>query len=716
MIKSPVKKRRLKKKRESEPTGAPASPGEFFNRELSWLKFNQRVLAQAQAEDLPLLERVKFLGIFISNLDEFFMNRVGGLKKKASKSSTAMSPDGLSVQQQLHDIRVDAARLVKEHKRCYAEQVRPALKKQGIALLAWKELAPAELEFAKDYFQRNVFPILTPQAVDPGHPFPFISNLSVSFGVTVRHPDRDEQLFARVKIPSVLPQLIRLDTGEFPAEVRLIPLSAIIQHNLDALFPGMVVQAVMPFRVTRNGELDVDEYEAEDIVELIEEELKERKFARIVRLEHAENPDPFILQLLKDEIELVDDDVYESLGELDLLCLRELSEINLPKLKLEPWYGVTPPALADEEANIFTILRSQDVFVHHPYESFNASVERFLRTAVDDPRVLAIKMTLYRAGDKSSLVPLLARAAEQDKQVVVLIEVKANFDEARNIRLAQRLEDAGVHVMYGVVGLKTHAKVVLAIRQESDGIRSYAHIGSGNYNSSTARLYTDVGLLTSNREICDDLVELFHFLTGRSLKRNYNRLLVAPSTMKERIIQHIESEIANHAKGLPAGIIAKVNSLEDTGTCRALTRAAEAGVPVQLIVRGICCLKPSESGKARSPRVVSVIGRFLEHSRIFYFRNAAATEIEGDFYLSSADWMHRNLHRRVEVAVPLTDRSVKERCWEILQLMLHDKQQAWELTASGEYIRLVPKESEAQELSSQQNLMKLSKERSRISL
>jgi polyphosphate kinase len=712
--KSTAKKRRLKK-REPEAQASPAYPGEFFNRELSWLQFNSRVLAEAQDETNPLLERIKFLTIFTSNLDEFFMNRVGGLKQKVSASLVAMSPDGLPVQQQLAEIRAAVTKLVHQQSRCYTESLRPALEQNNIFLLAWDQLTDSERTQAKTYYQSNVFPILTPQAVDPGHPFPFISNLSISLGVTVRHPDRDEQLFARVKIPAMLPQVLRLETGEFAGSFRLVSLATVIEHNLGTLFPGMVVQTVMPFRITRNAEIDVDDYETEDLVELIEEELRERKFARVVRLEHGSNPDPVMLRFLMEEIELVEDDVYESLVDIDLLCLKEVSDLNIPKLKVDPWFGVTPPALSDEEANIFTTIRSGDVLVHHPYESFGASVERFLRTAVDDPRVVAIKMTLYRAGERSSLVPLLIRAAEKDKQVVCLIEVKAHFDEARNIRLAQTLEDAGVHVMYGVVGLKTHGKVILVVRQESEGIRCYAHLGSGNYNSSTARLYTDIGLFTCNPEICEDLVELFHFLTGRSLKRDYRKILVAPSIMKERLLKLVEREILNHQQGLPAGIIVKINSLEDTGMCRAITKAASVGVPIELIVRGICCLKPFEASQGPGPKVVSIVGRFLEHSRIFYFRNGAPDPVDGEMFISSADWMHRNLHRRVEIAAPLLDRGNREKCLEILQVMLKDQKQAWDLLPDGTYVRRVgPADSSV--LSSQQQLMKLSKERVRTVL
>lgn len=710
----PAVKKRKRKSAQVDTSTAHLHPGELFNRELSWLQFNKRVLAEAQDSLNPLLERVKFLTIFSSNLDEFFMNRVGGLKQKASSILAGLASEGNSIESQLREIRALATSLVREQNQYYVESLCPALENAGIFLLTWDRLTEAERIQARAFFQRSVFPILTPQAVDPGHPFPFISNLSLSLGVTVRHPERDEQLFARVKVPTVIPQTFRLETGEFPGAFRFISLANVIQHNLESLFPGMVVQNVMPFRITRNADIDIDDYETEDIVELIEEELRERKFARIVRLEHGANPDPIMLRFLMEEIELAEDDIYECIVDMNFLCLREIAELNMPKLKVDPWYGVTPSVLNDEDQSIFSIIRNGDILVHHPYESFGASVERFLRTAVEDPRVLAIKMTLYRSGDRSSLVPLLVRAAEQDKQVVCLIEVKAHFDEARNIRLAQTLEDAGVHVMYGVMGLKTHAKVILVVRQEPEGIRCYSHIGTGNYNSSTARLYTDLGLFTCNSEICEDLVELFHLLTGRSLKRDYRKLLVAPTTMKESLLKRIDLEIQNHQKGLPSGILVKVNSLEDEVMCRAIKVAVEAGVPCEFIVRGICCLKPVEDLQSNSPRVVSVVGRFLEHSRVFYFRNGAADPVDGEFFISSADWMHRNLHRRVEIAVPLLDKATREKCWELLQLSLHDQRQGWDLLADGSYVRRTA-EVEKGALSSQQQLMKLSKEKARLS-
>jgi polyphosphate kinase len=667
------------------------------------------VLAQAQNPKMPLLERVKFLTIFTSNLDEFYGNRIGGLKKRLDSWGLASSA-GVSVGQQLDTIRSRLVEIVALHEHTYQQVLLPELVKNKVSLLTWKQLSEMEQASARQYFSANIFPILTPLAVDPGHPFPFLSNLSLSLGLIVKHPERGEELFARVKIPTALPQLIRLETGEYPDEFRLISISHIVQANVEALFPGMIVQSVMPFRITRNSEIDVDDLDTDDIVQLVEEELRERKFANIIRLEHGPNADPKILKFLMQEIELTDRDVYESQAALDSLILKELGDINLPSLKMEPWTPVPAPQLADDDANMFGIIRKSDVLVHHPYESFTGSVEKFLATAADDPRVLAIKMTLYRAGDSSALVPLLIRAAENEKQVVCLIEVKASLDEARNIKLAQTLEDAGVHVVYGVVGLKTHAKAILVVRREADGVCCYAHIGSGNYNATTARVYTDVSLFTAHKGICDDLVELFHFLTGRSLKRSYNHLLVAPSSFKERLLALIDREVDNHRQGLPAHIIIKANSLEDAACCKALRHAAEVGVSVDLLIRGICCLKPLQLAGGMMPRVVSVVGRFLEHSRIFYFRNGQEDPLNGEIYISSADLMVRNLHRRVEVAVPLYDRCTRERCFEILTTMIHDSRTGWELQPDGTYMLLASK-SRGDLQGSQELLMRLARER-----
>jgi polyphosphate kinase len=710
MVSSSVKKRRRAGRKKLDPTLAFLTTDEFFNRELSWIEFNKRVLFQASNPGIPLLERVRFLSICTSNLDEFFMNRVGSLKQKLE--ATRGMP-GMSVEPEkfLKRIRVAVNDLVKQQDEILETHLRPSLEQNGVRIVSWNSLTSGEQATATAFFHSNIFPVLTPQAVDPGHPFPAISNLSLSLGIILRHPDKSEELFARVKIPTVIPQLFHLEakSGE---HVRVITTADVILHNLDALFPGMIIESVLPFRITRNSELDLDEYETEDLVESIAEGLRERKFAQAVRLEHGPRPNQTIIKFLMEEVGLCEDDVYLSTSSMEQLAIKEICEVGIPYLRYEPWVPVLPPHFQDEDTNIFSIIRAGDVLVHHPYESFTGSVERFLRAAVDDPKVLAIKMTLYRAGDNSSLIPLLIKAAEQDKQVVCLIEVKASLEEARNIRHAQFLEDAGVHVMYGVVGLKTHAKLILISRQENDAIQCYGHISTGNYNPTTARVYTDLGLFTCDKGICDEMVELFHFLTGRSLKRDYDRLLVAPMTLKERLHTLIEAEIANHEKGLPAHIIIKANSLEDTAICRALSKAAQAGVPIDLLIRGICCLRPVVKNGVCNPRVVSIVGRFLEHSRIYYFRAGEEDPMAGPLYISSADPMYRNLHRRVEVAVPIQDMQARLRCWEVLSAALHDSIAGWDLLPDGQYVLRRPEEKTLA-MSSQELLMKLSKDRAR---
>ena len=714
MVQSSTKRRRKIKARRSQSPIAFVTSDEFFNRELSWIEFNRRVLTQAHNASCPLLERVRFLTICTSNLDEFFMNRVGGLQQKID-AIKGQGLTGLSAEPEklLKQIKTSVSELISTQDQILEHELKPSLSQNGIRLVGWKELSSAERQTANTYFQTSIFPVLTPQAIDPGHPFPAISNLSISLGILLNHPDRDEELFARVKIPTVLPQLFPLEpkSGE---HFRAISTTEIIRNNLSALFPGMLIQDVLPFRITRNSELDVDEYEADDLVESIAEGLKERKFAQVVRLEHGPSPSTPILRYLMEEVGISDDEVYLSVSAMEFATLKEVAEVGIQHLKFENWTPVTPAQLVDEEANIFSVIRAGDILVHHPYESFTGSVERFLRAAVEDPKVLSIKMTLYRAGDNSSLIPLLIKAAENDKQVVCLIEVKASFDEARNIRHAQLLENAGVHVMYGVVGLKTHAKLILVARQENDSIRCYGHLGTGNYNSTTARFYTDLGLFTCDKTICDDMVELFHFLTGRSLKRDYKALLVAPVALKEKLHALIEREIENHKKGLPAHILIKANSLEDTSTCRELSRAAQAGVPIDLIIRGICCLKPTITNGVMNPRVTSIVGRFLEHSRLYYFRNGSSDPLGGSMFMSSADPMYRNLHRRVEVAAPILDIQARLRCWEILTACLYDSVSGWDLQPNGSYLLRKPEEQTVA-LSSQDLLMKISKDRARSS-
>jgi polyphosphate kinase len=535
----------------------------------------------------------------------------------------------------------------------------------------------------------------------------------------LHHPERGENLFARVKVPEVLPKWIQVGAAANPAgtaagQLRYVSLHALIRQNLPDLFPDMAIVDVMPFRLTRNADIERDEEETDDLREMMEEELKQRRFARVVRLEHGPDPNPWILQFLMSELELTEDDVYELPAELDYDDLKVIADVNIPRLRYEPWTPVVPQRLADEDTDIFAIVRSGDVLVHHPYESFNASVERFINTAAADPKVLALKMTLYRTSEVSPFVAALVRAAEAGKQVACLIELKARFDEARNMVFAGALEKAGVHVLYGIVGLKTHTKTALVVREEPDCIRCYAHIGTGNYHAQTAKLYTDLGLLTCDPDVTRDVVELFHYLTGRSLKRNYRRLLVAPVNMRDRVLELIARE-GEHAKaGRPAAIVAKMNALEDRKVCAALYQASQAGVSIDLIVRGFCTLRPGVKGLSETIRVRSIIGRFLEHSRIFYYRNGAADPVDGEFYIGSADWMSRNLSARVEAVTPIDKRPPRERLWGILQLMLNDRRQAWVMDADGQYTQLRPQDG-GDEVGTQQALMNLAKQEAVVS-
>lgn len=656
----------------------------YFNRELSWLKFNARVLHEAVDDRTPLLERLKFLGIFTSNLDEFFMKRVGGLKRQVQAQVGALSVDGLTPAQQLVEIRSACLPMLDLQAKTFTEVIRPALAQNNVHLLTWPDLTTEEQEFAQTYYRQNVFPVLTPMAVDPGHPFPFLSNLSLSLAVKLYHPRLDDQLFARVKVPDMLPHWIRLpatDAGTF----RFVSIVSVISHNLGTLFPGMDLMSVTPFRVTRNADVEREEEDAEDLLELIAQELRDRRFERIVRLEHDPNGDPWTIQFLMRELELQREDVYELPAELDYTVMSPIWDLELPGLKYAPWTPITPPRLSDDQADIFSVIRTSDVIVHHPFENFTDSVERFIRAAAKDPKVLAIKLTLYRIGDSRTLMDSLIHAAEQGKQVVCLVELKARFDEQRNIFWAQQLERAGVHVVYGIVGLKTHTKLSLVVRQDSDEIRCYVHIGTGNYNVQTARLYTDIGMLTCRKEITNEVVELFHYLTGRSLKGDYTTLMVAPINMRERFMQLIDQEIEHQKAGRPAGIIAKMNSLEDRKIIRRLYAASRAGVPIKLIVRGFCCLHPGLEGVSDNIEVSSVIGRYLEHSRIFFFRAGAEEPIAGRFYIGSADWMYRNLNRRVELVVPVEDNAGRARLWQVLDILLNDKRQAWDMLPDGNY-------------------------------
>lgn len=672
----------------------PDPPYLYFNRDLSWLKFNERVLEQAQDPRVPLLERVRFLAIYSSNLDEFFMKRVGYLKRSLTRGATSASVDSSQSLELLKQIREITVKQIANRQMYYEKLLRPELVKSGVEFLKWEDLTDDEKKSATDYFSAKVFPVLVPLAVDKSHPFPFLSNLSVSLGIVLMHPKKGDTYFARVKIPEVLPQWVQINQNAksmqpTASSYRLIRLMDLISANMGELFPEMVVQNVMPFRVTRNAEIggadDDNDDDDDDKLDTVEEELRLRRVAQIVRLEHSKAFDESMLQFLANELDLSPIDIYEVPGEISYHSLQEIANLNIPELRYAPLHPVRPKGFRDEERDIFSLIREKEVLVHHPYESFNDSVERFIREAIQDPNVLAIKMTLYRAGENNPIIPLLIRAAEKGKQVVCVIELKARFDEERNIYWSEMLEKAGVHVVYGVTGKKIHTKTILVIRKEGENYRFYSHIGTGNYNPSTAKLYTDLSLFSADKKIGNELIEVFNFLTGLSLKKNYLKLLVAPVNMRKRTLAYIKKEIEFQNSQGTGHIIAKMNSFEDQEICDALYAASQAGVKVDLIVRGFCTLRPGVKGLSENIRVMSVIGRFLEHSRIYYFRKGAADPKDGQFYISSADWMYRNLNNRIECAAPIEDVSAKSECWHILQSIINDQFQVWDLDENGEY-------------------------------
>ena len=684
----------------------------LLNREMGWLRFNRRVLSLAADPRNPVLERIKFLNIYQSNLDEFFMKRVGGLKRQLLSKIVAVSADGLSTEEQLKLIRDKVIPQQDEIHQLLTQDLLPTLQRDNISLLNWAELTEAEQKWATEFFTQKVFPVLTPMAVDLGHPFPLISNLSVSLAVSLKLPQEEELLFARIKIPQVFPTWLQLPAGEAKS-YRFVSLVEVVKQNLSALFPKMSVMNVSSFRVTRNVDVESDEEGVEDLLEMIEEELKQRRFAEAVRLETEPNADAWLLEFLMDELDLKPEDVYESPLPLEYKDLSAVANLPLPNLKFKPWMGLTLPPLLGEENNIFNIIRANDILVHHPYESFSTSVERFIITAADDPNVVAIKMTMYRTGEESSIVHALMRAAEKGKQVVCLIELKARFDEERNIYWAQALERAGVHVVYGIVGLKTHAKLAMVVRREKDDFKTYVHIGTGNYHPQTAKVYTDLGLFTAKPEITNEVIEVFHYLTGRSLKADYEKLLVSPINLKRNFLKMIENETQNAKAGKKARIIAKCNNLEDKDIIDSLYQASQAGVQIDLIIRGFSCLKPQSPGLSDNIRIISVLGPFLEHSRVFFFQNGAEHELDGLFFIGSADWMTRNLIGRVEVVTPILDRSLKEKLWEVLSTMLADQRLAWEMFADGSYNLRSPQNPEV-EVGTHETLMEKTKSKAVI--
>lgn len=679
--------------------------GRFFNRDLSWLEFNRRVLAQALDDRTPLLERVKFLAIYANNTDEFFMKRVGLLKQREEHGNmgSPARPGEMTPQSTLRACRQFIVELQREMTRCWTGSLIPALAAEGIRIIGYAELDEHDRAAVNRWYRQQVFPVLTPLAVDPGHPFPFISNLSENLGVLLERPGDPELRFARVKIPDVLPQYIHLEaiisgsrapvpTRERPG--RYLQLDEIVLHNAGELFPGMKIDQILPFRLTRSAAVEIDDEHAEDLLEHVEAELRLRRFAMALRIQVAPDPSPRILSFLLEELGLEEDDVYVRPGPLAYADLFEIAEIDRPDLKDTVWRPARPAALADPDADIFSRIREHDILVHHPYESFSDSVERFIASAARDPDVLAIKQTLYRTSKDSPFVGHLIRAAEEGKQVACLVELRARFDEEKNVTFARKLEAAGVHVAYGVVGLKTHCKCSIVVRRERVdgqwGIRSYAHIGTGNYHPKTAQLYTDLGLLTCDPSITGDISRLFNALTGHAATHDYERLLVAPIHMRDRFIALIEREIEHARAGRPARIVAKMNSLEDRMISETLYRASAAGVKIDLIVRGFCCLRPGVPGMSDNITLRSVIGRFLEHSRIYAFSNGHADPVQYEYYIGSADWMYRNLSARVEAITPVLDQDARQHLADIIDIILHDRRNAWQISPEGQSVQLMP--------------------------
>lgn len=654
----------------------------LFNRELSWLDFNWRVLHQARDQRVPLLERLRFVSIATSNLDEFFRKRMGGLKRQLAAGVQRPSPDGRTPGEQLRMAREAVLEMNRALSSVWEDELKQALAEQaGVVIKNYDDCSRVQQEWLRDHFLTHIFPVLTPLAVDPGHPFPFISNLSLSLAVTLKHPGRKTEHFARIKVPTSEARWILLPDG-----TGRVPIEQVIAHNAGELFRGMKVVDVHPFRITRNADLKRDEEVADDLIEMISEELQERRFAPIVRLEVAADMPQEVRDLLARELTLRPDDVYEVEGDLDLVAVGQLADLDIPELKHAPWDPVTPQRLLHEgevkdRLNIFEILRKGDLLVHHPYESFASTVLRFVEEAAADPHVLAIKQTLYRTSDESPIVKALLKAADAGKQVAVLVEVKARFDEQNNIEWGQKLEQHGVHVTYGLVGLKTHCKTTLVIRREGQGLRTYCHIGTGNYHPSTAKLYTDLGLLTRSRQTGDDLVNLFHYLTGYAPEQHYKKLIVAPRDMRQHFVDQIRQEIAHQQEHGNGRIIAKMNALDDLIIINELYKASQAGVQIDLLIRGHCRLRPGLPGFSENIRVVSIIGRFLEHSRIYSFGNNGNPR----YFIGSADWQRRNLDDRVEVVVEIRKKRLRARLQRILDFSLGDQASAWELDVEGIY-------------------------------
>ena len=678
----------------------PLPKGRFADRELSWMRFNQRVLEQSEDADLPLLERCWFSTIFSSNLDEFYMVRVAGLKRRIAAGIAKVAASGLTPRQVLEGITAQARELTTRQVHDFHDELKPLLDAEGLHLRTWDELNEEQQEALTNYFKQQVFPVLTPLAVDPSHPFPYISGLSLNLAVVVRNEETGKDHFARVKIPPSLPRLINVesvmprydgivveDLAATKQGTNFVPLEQVIAAHLDTLFPGMKVVEAHTFRVTRNEDLEVEEDDAENLLTAMEQELLRRRFGPVVRLEVARDISESVLEFLVQRLEITEQDVFKLPEPLDLTGLNDLHELDLPHLKYPKYVPVTPKGLAEYESaragDIFASIRNHDVLLHHPYDSFSTSVQHFVATAAKDPKVLAIKQTLYRTSGDSPIVQALIDAAQVGKQVVAIVEIKARFDEEANISWARKLERAGVHVVYGMVGLKTHCKLSMAVRQEPDGLRRYCHVGTGNYHPKTARGYEDLGLLTCDRDVGQDLTRLFNQLSGYAPRTTFHRLLVAPMSIRSGLIERIEQQVERHKEGKEAYIGIKVNSIVDEAVIDALYRASQAGVHVDLVVRGICGIRAGVKGLSENIRVRSILGRYLEHSRIYCFGPVGEEEV----WIGSADLMHRNLDRRVEALVRITDPGQVGYLSKLLRTEASDEVASWHLRPNGQWVR-----------------------------
>jgi polyphosphate kinase len=652
----------------------------WIDRDLSWLNFNKRVLAEALDERTPLLEKAKFLAIFTSNLDEFFMKRVSVLRHGSAERQSAL----------LQELREKLLPMLCEQADCYRKTLVPGLAQHGVLLRRWNELTSRQQEEASDHFDSSISAALTPLVIDPEHPFPFLSNLSTSLTFRLQDPERADFMYARVKVPAVLKNWVSLVTDLEAGQKLFVPLHEVIGGNIQKLYGGMTISGMSVLRITRDAEVEIDDDSVGEIRELVQEQIRQRRYEPIVRLEFGPGADPAIKETMRERFQLSPSDVYDMAEEVDYTTLFEIAGLPLPELRDRPWTPLQHPLLPEAGTGIFAAIQAGDVLVHHPYDSFDGSVEHFISTAADDPQTVSIKMTAYRIGDDTPFVKSLIKAAEHGKQVACVMEIKARFDEERNLHWAAELERVGAHVTFGVAGLKTHAKVALVVRREGSGLRSYIHLGTGNYHVKTARLYADIGLLTCDPVLTHDVVNLFHYLTGHARAPKCSALLVAPKTMRPHLLELIGREVENHRSGRPARIVAKMNQLEDPHMIQALCDASQAGVPIDLIIRGFCCLRPGVPGRTETVRVRSIIGRFLEHSRIFHFANGQENPVAGEFFIGSADWMYRNLSKRIEVITPILAPGPKEKLWEILDIGLRDRRQAWVLRSDGAYSQLRP--------------------------